>query len=92
MSQFHSFDSNFIPNVLACLNTDTVQGANMVQVQIDPITGGILTDPSSTISFTMNSVYPGDERYIGVWLFQGTDGKTYPAAATSAGALLIDTS
>jgi hypothetical protein len=85
-----SRDRNFIPNKLACLNTDTVQGMNMVQIQIDPITGGILTDDTATISFTMQPFYPGDERYIGVWLFQGTDGLTYPAVATSAGALLID--
>jgi hypothetical protein len=91
MTQITSRDRNFIVGKLACLNTDTVQGTNMVQIKIDPDTGGILTDTTSTISFTMQPFYPGNERYIGVWLFEGTDGKTYPAVATSAGALLINT-
>jgi hypothetical protein len=83
-------DQNNVPAKLACLNTDTVQGTNLVPVTVNGTTGGINIDHTSTISFTMVPVDPRDQNYIGCWLFEGTDGLTYPAVATAAGELLID--
>lgn len=85
-------DANTVPSKLAVLNTDTVQGTNLVRIAIDPTTKGIKVDSSATISFTMKTVDPRDQNYKTCWLFQGLDGKTYPAVATSVGALLIDKS
>lgn len=83
-------DENSVPAKLAVLNTDSVQGANLVPIQIDASSGGLEIDTVSTISFAMVPVDPRDGNYAGCWLFQGTDGLTYPAVATAAGALLID--
>ena len=81
-------DENFVPSKLACLNTDTVQGTNLVPIQIT--VSGIKIDTMSTISFTMAPIDPRDENYVGCWLFTGSDGLTYPAVATSDGSLLIN--
>lgn len=85
-----SRDGNNVPSKLAVLNTDSVQGTNLVKLGVTA--GGIMkVDATATISFTMQPVDPRDQNYVGVWLFKGSDGKTYPAVATSAGALLIET-
>lgn len=83
-------DDNFVPCKLACLNTDSVQGTNLVRIRIDGTSGGIKQDTTATISFTMQPVDPRDQNYVGCWLFEGTNGLTYPAVATSDGALLVD--
>lgn len=83
-------DGNNIASKLACLNTDTVQGTNLVPIKINPANNGIMVDTTSTISFTMVSVDPRDQNYIACWLFEGTDGLTYPAVATASGELLIE--
>lgn len=81
-------DENHIPAVLAVLNTDTVQGTNLVPVKL---TGDNLeVDESATISFTMVPVDPQDKNYRNVLLFEGSDGQLYPAVATSSGALLTE--
>lgn len=84
-------DQNSIFGKLAVLNTDTVQGTNLVPIAINPSNGGIKFDAASTISFTMVPIAEGDENYQKVWLFEGTDGLTYPAVATAGGAILLDT-
>lgn len=83
-------DNNNVPAKLAVLNTDTVQGTNLVPISIDA-NGVIRTTDTATISFTMVPVDPKDENYVNCWLFEGTDGLTYPAVATASGRLLIDT-
>ena len=83
-------DQNYIPAKLAVLNTDTVQGTNLVTIKIDPSTNGIKVNTVDTISFTMVPVDPRDENYVDCWLFQGSDGLTYPAVANADGELLID--
>ena len=84
-------DQNNVPARLACLNTDTVQGTNLVPIRIHPTTYRILATFNAGISFTMKPVDPRDENYVGCWLFEGTDGKTYPAVATASGRLLVKT-
>lgn len=83
-------DQNRVFSKLAVLNTDTVQGTNLVTIKVD--SNGLLTvDDVAAISFTMVPVSPKDENYRNCWLFEGTDGLTYPAVATAAGELLIST-
>lgn len=82
-------DNNYVTSKLACLNTDTVQGANLVPIRINPSNNRIKATRNASISFTMKPVDPRDENYVGCWLFEGSDGLTYPAVATSAGKLLI---
>ena len=85
-------DANSVSTLLAVLNTDTNQGTNKVRIKVDS-NNKILTDTTSSISFTMSPIDPRDDNYVGCWLFQGNvDGLTYPAVATSAGALLVRTS
>lgn len=83
-------DNNNVPAKLAVLNTDTVQGTTLVPIEIDQTTGGIEINESDTISFTMVPVDPKDENYVNCWLFEGTDGLTYPAVADSNGKLLVN--
>jgi len=83
-------DENFVTGKLAVLNTDTVQGTNLVPIAINPANNRIKFTTSATISFTMQPVDPKDENYVNCWLFEGTDGLTYPAVATADGELLLD--
>ncbi len=83
-------DRNNVPAKLACLNTDTVQGATLVPILVTS-DGYIKCHNAATISFTMEPIDPRDENYVNVWCFQGTDGLVYPAVATADGELLIDT-
>lgn len=82
-------DNNNVPAKLACLNTDTVQGTNLVPITITPA-GLIRINEVDTVQFTMQPVSPKDENYVNVWLFTGNDGLTYPAVADATGALLIN--
>lgn len=84
-------DGNNVPSALAVLNTDTVQGTNLVRIQIDETNSGIQVNDTATISFTMQPVDPRDQNYVGCLLFKGSDNLTYPAVATANGELLIDT-
>lgn len=83
-------DQNSVASLMAVLNTDTVQGTNLVRIAIDPATNQIKTSTTATISFTMKPIDPKDANSVSIWLFQGLDGLTYPAVATSLGELLID--
>lgn len=82
-------EENNVPAKLAVLNTDSVQGTTLVPITITS-QGLLMVNMVETISFTMAPVDPRDENYVECWLFQGTDGLTYPAVATAAGELLID--
>lgn len=83
-------DQNFIPGKLAVLNTDTVQGVTKVPIKISEANGGLEVDMVSTISFIMQPIDAQDENYVDCWLFEGSDGLTYPAVATATGNVLID--
>jgi len=82
-------DQNFRRTKLAVLNTDTVQGTNLVRLKIKESNNGIKINTTATISFTMQPVTPKDSNYVDCWLFQGSDGLLYPAVATSDGELLV---
>lgn len=82
-------DGNSAKTLLAVLNTDTTQGKTKVRIAVNS-SNAILMDSVSTISFTMEPIDPRDENYWGVWAFQGSDNKLYPAVATSLGVLLVD--
>ena len=88
MSENAVRDQNFVPSKLAVLNTDTVQGTNLVTIKTTD--DGIKVNLIDTISFTMQPVSPRDENYRACWLFEGEDGQAYPAVANSSGALLIE--
>lgn len=83
-------DQNFVTGKLAVLNTDTVQGTNLVPIAINSVNRRIKFTTSATISFTMQPVSPKDPNYVNCWLFEGTDGLTYPAVATADGEVLLD--
>jgi hypothetical protein len=84
-------DQNYRTAKLAVLNTDTVQGTNLVTIKINESNNGIKVNTTDTISFTMVPVTPQDENYVDCWLFQGSDGLLYPAVANANGELLIST-
>lgn len=84
-------DGNYITAKLGCLNTDTMQGTNLVSIAINSSNGAIKTNTTATMSFTMVPIDPRDDNYITCWLFKGTDGLTYPAVVTIDGELLVET-
>lgn len=81
-------DDNYVVPKLAVLNSDPIQGINLVPIQINS-NNQILCTTTDTISFIMIPVSPRSKNYLGCWLFKGLDGKTYPAVANASGALLI---
>jgi hypothetical protein len=81
-------DDNFVIPRLAVLNSDPIQGINIVPIQINA-SNKILCTTRDSISFTMLPVSPRNANYLGVWLFKGLDGKTYPAVANANGELLV---
>lgn len=83
-------DENGVTSGLAVLNTDTVQGTNLVRIKINASNGGMKIDASATISFTMSPIDPRDQNYVHCLTWVGTDGRVYPWVATSDGAVLID--
>lgn len=83
-------DENFITAGLAVLNTDTVQGTNLVRVKINESNSGMKVNPTATISFTMVPIDPQDANYVNCLTFLGTDNQVYPWVATSDGEVLID--
>lgn len=83
-------DVNYITTKLAVLNTDTTQGTNLVRLEINSSTGRIKMNATDSISFTMKAIDPRDDNYISCWLFEGTNGLTYPAVGNSSGELLVN--
>lgn len=82
-------DDNFVIPRLAVLNSDPIQGINLVPIQLNS-SNQILCNTTDTISFSMKPVSPRNKNYLNVWLFQGLDGKTYPAVANASGELLVE--
>lgn len=82
-------DGNNVPAKLAVLNTDTIQGQNLVPIHIRA-DGHVRMTTTDSISFTMVPIDPRDPNFVGCWLFQGLDGKVYPAVANSNGQFLAN--
>lgn len=85
-------DQNFIAGKMAVLNTDIVQGTNLVRIQVDENNfNAMRVDEAATISFTMVPIDPRDENYVACATFVGSDGLVYPWVATADGEVLIST-
>lgn len=84
-------DQNNITSRLAVLNTDTVQGTNLVRIAINESNGGMMVNTTDTISFTMIPIDPQDQNYVNCMMFVGSDGLTYPWVCDADGKVLIDT-
>lgn len=83
-------DENGVFSKTAVLNTDLVQGTNLVRLVLDEgNSNSIKVNDTATISFTMVPIDPRDENYRTCLTFTGSDGYVYPCVATSAGELLI---
>lgn len=83
-------DQNFVAGKMACLNTDTVQGTNLVQIKVDETTGAMMVNDSDTISFTMVPIDPKDKNYVNCATFMGSDELVYPWVANASGEVLVD--
>jgi len=85
-------DQNNVPTGLAVLNTDLVQGTNLVRITLDENNFNCMqVNTTDTISFTMQPIDPRDQNYVGCMTFTGSDGLVYPWVANSAGEVLIST-
>lgn len=83
-------DENFVTTKMAVLNTDSVQGTNLVRIQVDETNfSSLKVNTVDTISFTMQPVSPKDQNYQNCMMFVGTDGNTYPWVANASGEVLI---
>lgn len=84
-------DENFVTTKMAVLNTDTVQGTNLVRIAVDETNfNSIKVNTVDTISFTMVPVDERDENYVTCATFKGNDGNVYPWVADSEGKVLIE--
>ncbi len=84
-------DENSIFTKTAVLNTDTVQGTNLVRLVCDEgNSNSIKVNTIATISFTMQPIDERDENFRTCLTFTGSDGLLYPCVATSIGELLIE--
>jgi len=83
-------DQNFVRAKLACLNTDTVQGTNLVTVKINPANNGMMINTSDVAAFTMEPIDPRDENYRFCMTFEGSDGLVYPWVADADGKVLVE--
>ncbi len=89
MSENAIADQNFVRSRMAVLNTDTVQGTNLVRIKIaDNL--GMKVNTTASISFTMVPIDERDENYKTCMTFKGSDGLLYPWVATADGEVLID--
>lgn len=84
-------DQNHVPTGLAVLNTDTVQGTNLVRIKVEESTGALMVNTTDTISFTMVPIDPKDDNYRNCLTFSGSDGLVYPWVANADGEVLVDT-
>lgn len=83
-------DENSIFSKTAVLNTDTVQGTNLVRLVCDENNfNSIKVNTTATISFTMQPIDPRDENYKTCLTFTGSDSNLYPCVGTADGELLI---
>lgn len=85
-------DENTVNAKNAVLNTDTVQGTNLVRIKIDPTSRGMSISTTATINFTMKPIDARDENYRTCLTFTGADGLVYPWVATADGEVLVDNS
>ncbi len=82
-------DENNTTAALACLNTDTVQGTNLVRIKINTSNDGMMVNSTDVASFTMVPIDEKDQNYINCMTWEGTDGLLYPWVADANGAVLI---
>lgn len=83
-------DQNHVTSKLAVLNTDLTQGTNLVRIEMNSSGAAVKVNTTDTISFTMQPIDPKDDNFVNVWLFEGSDGLTYPAVANANGELLVE--
>lgn len=83
-------DENGVNSGMAVLNTDTVQGTNLVRVKLNEDNDGMKITPTDTISFTMVPIDPRDENYRTCLTFTGSDGNVYPWVANASGEVLVE--
>lgn len=81
-------DDNHVPAKLGVLCTD---GVTKIPIAINPSTKGVMTDVTSTVSYTPTPVSLRDENFVDVLLAQGSDGLYYPVNVNAQGAILIET-
>ena len=80
-------DQNYVASKLGVLNTD---GITLVPIAINESNGGMKINTVDTISFTMTPIAPGDENFVDVMLWEGSDGLTYPWVVDSEGKVLVE--
>lgn len=83
-------DENFVYSKTAVLNTDTVQGTNLVRLVCNENNfNSIKISTTAIISFNMVPIDERDENYRTCLTFTGSDGRLYPCVATADGELLV---
>lgn len=81
-------DQNFVKPKYGVLCTD---GVTLVPIAVDPDTGGIMIDTTSTISYSPEDFSPRDGNYTPAWLGESSvDGSVLPINVNAQGAILID--
>lgn len=82
-------DQNFVKAKMGVLCTD---GITPIPIAINPLTGEMMVDEVSVISYNPEDIAPRDNNHQPVWLGESTvDGKAIPLNVNAQGAVLVDT-
>lgn len=80
-------DQNHRTATLGVLFTD---GVTTVPIAFNESNNGIKVNTLESVSYTPTPIDAEDKNWVDVWLFQGSDGLTYPCNVDASGALLVD--
>lgn len=79
-------DQNFVKGKLGVWCVD---GRTTIPIAISSTSGGVMTDTTSTISYTPVNIDPRDQNFQGVWMAQDENGRALPINVNADGAILI---
>lgn len=82
-----SRDQNHVPGKLGVWCVD---GVTTIPIAFNESNGGVKIDIMSTVSYVPTPIDREDKNFVDVWLFEGSDGLTYPCNVNASGALLVD--
>lgn len=82
-------DQNFVKAKMGVLCTD---GVTPIPIAINPLTGGMMVDSVSVITYNPTNIAPRDNNHQPVWLGKSSvDGRALPINVNASGAVLIST-
>lgn len=80
-------DQNFVKTWLGVWCVD---GTTTIPIAIDPISGAMMTDSVSTISYVPTNIGPRDQNFHAVLMAEDENGRALPVNVNADGEVLVD--